>query len=180
MDEQQVTVVEAARQETIASACLGVVVMPVTLRDARRFIAEHHRHNVAPRGWLFGARLVAEGVTVGVGVASRPVARGLDDGRMVEITRLCLVSGAPKNAASRLYGALCRAAAALGYTRAVTYTLVSEAGTSVRASGFEPIAQLPARETWTPAEGVQRAQVDIFGETRRPQEAKVRWERALR
>lgn len=96
---------------------------PIALRRARAFVNEHHRHNVAPQGWLFGVQLVCGTETVGVGIAGRPIARMADDGRTVEITRLTLVEGAPKNAATRLYGALCRAAKALGYLRAITYTL---------------------------------------------------------
>lgn len=152
---------------------------PVTLREARRFVGEHHRHNVPPRGWLFGVRLAEEGETVGVGIASRPVARELQDGTTVEVVRLCVIAGAPKNVPSRLYGALCRASKALGYRRAVTYTLASEAGTSLLAAGFKPVAQLARREAWTPSEGVRRAQTNLFGEERRPAEAKTRWERAL-
>lgn len=152
---------------------------PITLREARRFIATHHRHNVAPRGWLFGVQYVFDGHTGGVGIASRPVARALDDGTTMEITRLCLVEGAPKNAASQLYGALCRAAQALGYRRAITYTLASEAATSVRAAGFVLDAELEARNAWTPQEGVNRRQQDLFGDERRPAEAKHRWVRHL-
>jgi hypothetical protein len=154
-------------------------VAPVTLREARRFVVEHHRHNGPPRGWLFGVQLIEAGDRIGVAIAGRPVARALDDGRTIEITRVCLISPAPHNAASRAYGALCRAALALGYLRAITYTLASERGSSLRASGFAPVADLNAREEWTPAEGVHRAQRDIFGEERRPTEPKVRWERAL-
>lgn len=97
----------------------------------------------------------------------------------MEIVRLCLRADAPKNAASRLYGALCRAAKALGYQRAFTYTLTSEVGTSLLASGFLPDAVLPEREKWSPAEGVKRSQVDLFGRVRRPVAAKRRWVRVL-
>lgn len=155
-----------------------LTIVPISLRDARAFIGQHHRHNIVPRGWLFGTSLELAGVRVGVGVASRPVARFLDDGRTVEITRLCLVEGAPRNAASRLYGALCRAAKALGYVRAVTYTLVTEVGTSLRAAGFAVVAEAPSGRRWsTPSR--PRTQRDLFGDERRPLEAKHRWERAL-
>ena len=51
-----------------------------------------------------------------------------------EVTRLC-TNGA-KNACSFLYGAAARAAAAMGYKRIITYTLESENGASLRASGW--------------------------------------------
>lgn len=153
--------------------------VPITLRAARRFVAEYHRHNGPPKGWRFGVALEAGGCRIGVGIASRPNGRGLDDGRTIEVMRLCLVEGAPKNSASRLYGALNRAAKALGYRRSVTYTLESEDGASLRAAGYTVVARLPAREEWTQSEGVKRYQRDIFGEERRPSEAKLRWERSL-
>lgn len=158
---------------------MNVEIVPITLREARRFVADHHRHNGPPRGWLFGLALESGGLRVGVAIAGRPIARALDDGRTVEITRLALLEGAPHNAASMAYGALCRAAAALGHRRAITYTLQTERGSSVLAAGFMPIEQLDARDEWTPAEGVKRAQRDIFGDERRPAAAKVRWERTL-
>jgi hypothetical protein len=120
---------------------------PITLLEARRFVTEHHRHNVAPRGWLFGIGLRKSGVLVGVGIASRPVARALDDGFTVEVSRVTVLEGI-NNACSRLYGAICRAAKALGYRRAVTYTLASEPGSSVMAAGFHREAELPARSGW--------------------------------
>lgn len=162
-----------------ANSGVRLSLVPITLREARRFIEQHHRHNTPPRGWLFGTALHLGDHRVGVGVASRPVARALDDGATIEITRLCLVEGAPRTAASRLYGALCRAADALGYRRAVTYTLQSERGTSLLASGFHQVAELNARPEWTPQEGVRRRQQNLFGESLRPTEPKVRWERAL-
>lgn len=50
------------------------------------------------------------------------------------ITRVA-TDGVP-NGCSMLYGALCRAGKALGYTEAWTYTLPDEPGTSLRAAGF--------------------------------------------
>jgi hypothetical protein len=42
-----------------------------------------------------------------------------------------------ENVCSMLYGALCRAGKALGYTEAWTYTLPHEPGISLRAAGFD-------------------------------------------
>jgi hypothetical protein len=152
-------------------------IRPVTLREARRFIGEHHRHNLPPRGWRFGVALWAGDRMVGVGVASRPVARGLEDGLTVEIIRTC--TDGTRNANSMIYGALCRAAKALGYRRAVTYTLAEESGASLRASGFTIDAELEGREAWVYSGGVSREQTDIFGNDRRPPGAKIRWTRRL-
>lgn len=72
--------------------------------------------------------------SLGVGVASRPKARLNCDGFTIEITRVA-TNGA-RNACSRIYGSLCRAAAAVGYRRAITFTRLDEPGSSLRASGF--------------------------------------------
>ena len=110
---------------------------PVTLRQAKEYIAEHHRHHQPPVGWKFGVGVEQDGQLVGVGVAGRPVSRHLDNGTILEITRCC--TDGTRNAASMVYGALRKAAKALGYTKIITYTLSSENGSSLKASGFKPI-----------------------------------------
>ena len=151
-------------------------IVPVTLADAKAFVARHHRHNKPPVGWLFGNGLEVNGVLAGVAVAGRPVARALDKPGHVEITRVCTLGD--KNANSKLYGAILRAAKALGYTRAYTYTLQSESGVSMRAVGFEVDAELRARPTWN-CNARRRVQTDLFGNEVRPAELKVRWVKDL-
>lgn len=87
-----------------------------------------------------------EGVLRGVAIVGRPVARHLDNGQTLEVTRSC-TDGAP-NANSMLYGAAWRAAKALGYTRLITYTQTGESGASLRAAGWRVIAERPARPGW--------------------------------
>ncbi|WP_345486006.1 XF1762 family protein, partial [Planotetraspora phitsanulokensis] len=53
-----------------------------------------------------------------------------------------------RNANSMLYGAAWRAARALGYVRAITYTQEGESGASLRASGWKPVAECPPRPGW--------------------------------
>jgi hypothetical protein len=151
-------------------------IVPVTLTDAKRFVGQFHRHNKPPVGWLFGNGLEIDGELVGVAVAGRPVARALDNGRSVEITRVC--TKGDKNANSKLYGAILRAASALGYERAYTYTLKSESGATMLAVGFTVDAELGERKTWNcPAR--QRVQTDLFGNETRPSEPKIRWIKLL-
>lgn len=153
--------------------------VPVTLAEARAFVNLHHGHNEAPVGWKWGAALALDGETVGVAMAGRPTARGLDQHRAIEITRCCLIEkGAYRNAASMLYGALCRAAAALGYLEAYTYTLEEEDAASVRASGFTLDARLDARPSWSTPSRL-RQDATLFGERVRPTGPKVRWRRTL-
>ncbi len=152
---------------------------PILRDEARAFVAEHHRHNGPPVSWLFGAALRDEaGTVVAVAMAGRPVARALADGRTIEVTRVCTLE--QRNAASRLYGALCRAAQALGYRRAITYNLATESGASLRAAGFRLAEQLPARSStgWAGA-GRGRYAQNLWGEAVLPAAPRNRWERDL-
>lgn len=149
---------------------------PVDLTDAKRFVAEHHRHNQPPVGWKFGVGL-SNGTDElrGVGIAGRPVNRNLADGVTVEITRVCTVGD--KNANSMMYAALCRAAKALGYRRAITYTLESESGASLRAAGFVPVGRVKAGRSWA-SSGRPRHDSTLWGDPILPDEDRIRWERA--
>lgn len=117
---------------------------------------------------------------VAVVTAGYPVARALNDGRTLEVNRVC-VNGEIRNANSALYGAIGRAAKALGWQRLVTYTLQTESGASLRGAGFEDVAYLDARGSWA-HDSKQRVAYDenLFGERRLAQnQAKIRWERML-
>lgn len=110
---------------------------PVTYAEACRFIADHHRHHLPPQGWKFGIAVNDGEKVVGVVTVGRPVARMLDNGLTLEVTRCC--TDGTKNAASMLYGAAWRAAKALGYKRIITYTLLEEPGTALKASGWKSV-----------------------------------------
>ena len=125
---------------------MSLTIAPITLRQAWAFVAQHHRHSKKVSGALFAVALLlalpstqAGDSLVGVAIAGRPKAGGLQDGRTLEIVRCCVLPGNP-NGCSMLYRALVRAGEALGYRRFVTYTLESEHGRSLRASGFTPTA----------------------------------------
>lgn len=156
---------------------MSLELRPMDLTPAKRYVAEHHRHNLPPVGWKFGVAAYVGDELVGVGMAGRPIGRGLEDGYTLEIIRTC-TDGYP-NACSMLYGALARAGKALGYRRCYTYTLASESGASLRAAGFERDAELPARSGWD-CDSRPRYEEDLFGNKRTPSaEAKVRWIRRL-
>lgn len=70
---------------------------------------------------------------MGVAIVGRPVARHLDDGYTLEVTRTAVKPGVA-NANSLLYGAAWRAAKALSYRRLVTYTQADESGVSLRGA----------------------------------------------
>jgi hypothetical protein len=150
---------------------------PCTISEARRFVGEKHRHNLPPQGGLFACKIVdKENVTRGVAIVGRPVARKLDDGYTAEITRCC--TDGVSNGCSMLYGATVRACRALGFKKVITYTLQKETGASLKASNWKKSAELPATKTWhSPSR--PRYQQDIFGNERRPADAKIRWEQVL-
>lgn len=126
---------------------MGLTLIPVPLAEAKAFIEVWHRHLKPPRGHKFSLGAAdTEGVLVAVAVVGRPVARGLDDGRTLEVNRLA--SDGTSNACSMLYAACWRASRALGYRRLVTYTRADETGASLRAAGWKPVATLPPREGW--------------------------------
>lgn len=142
--------------------------VPIDLDEANAYVARVHRHSKPVRGQKFSVAVAVRHGLRGVGIAGRPIARALQDGTTIEIYRVC-TDGA-RNACSRLYGACCRAAQALGYALAITYTLASESGASLRAAGFRPVADVKDRQWDCPSR--PRAERDLVGD-------KVRWERAL-
>ncbi len=110
---------------------------PITYPEACAFIRLHHRHHLPPQGWKFGIAVNADEHVVGVVTVGRPVARVLDDGYTLEVTRAC-TDGTP-HVASKLYAAAWRACRALGYRRLITYTLIEERGTSLKAAGWRAL-----------------------------------------
>jgi hypothetical protein len=110
---------------------------PIDFDEACRFIAEHHRHHLPPQGWKFGIAVNDGEKVVGVITVGRPVARMLDNGWTLEVTRCC--TDGTKNAPSMLYGAASRATFALGYKRLITYTLQTEPGTSLKSANWKQI-----------------------------------------
>jgi hypothetical protein len=147
--------------------------VPLTLQDARQFVGAHHRHSLPPRGHLFSIGLACDGQLIGCVIASRPVARALDDGRTIELTRLTTLG--QRNACSQLYGAACRAGAALGYERCITYTLESESGASLRAAGFA----IDGTATRAQRANPWRQKMQLWPDAA-PAVAKLRWQRILK
>jgi len=119
-----------------------MIIVPLTLREANAYVAQHHRHSNACRGMKFAIGASHENAIVGVAIVGRPVTRHLDDTWTLEVLRVT-TTGHP-NACSFLYGACWRAARTLGYRRLVTYTLKSEPGTSLKASGWRIVGEVKA------------------------------------
>lgn len=111
--------------------------IPVSFRYAADYVNYLHRHNVAPQGHKFSIALQSvEGWTVGVMIASEPKARHQNDGYTLELNRCC---SDPRyhNVCSALNGKAVRMGREIGYTRFISYTLLSESGITLKAVGFK-------------------------------------------
>jgi hypothetical protein len=156
-------------------------IVPLELREANAFVAEHHRHHKPVQGHRFSIGAVdAEGRLVGAATVGRPVARKTDAKVTVEVTRL-VTDGTP-NACSFLYSAAARVAKALGYRHIQTFILEEEPGTSLKATGWE-FEQSSAGGQWKHPATCQCSQFCIEGKVRRtdqPLQPKQRWGKKLK
>lgn len=146
---------------------------PCTITDANKIVGKWHRHNRPTQGGLFAVAVASDEVVVGVAIVGRPNGRMAQDGFTCEILRVA--TDGTYNACTKLYGACCRAAKALGYRKVLTKTLLSEPGTSLKASGFEEIGRTGDETTWD-REARVRPDVDLFGHEMRPTGPKRRWQ----
>lgn len=145
---------------------MSVSVVPLTLTEAKSYVARVHRHHQAPQGGLFAIGAAVGDEIVGCVIVGRAVSRVLDaDPYTCEVTRLA--SDGSKNACSLLYAAAWRAARAMGYRRLITYTLKTEPGSSLRAVGFKVVGEVTKRSWDTPS----RPRVD-----KDERQERLRWE----
>lgn len=140
-------------------------IVPCELDEANAFVAEHHRHHGPVVGHKFSLAVADGDRIVGVAIVGRPCSRYLQNGYTLEVTR-CATDGT-RNACSILYAACWRAARAMGYRRLITYTLLSESGGSLNASGWTAIG-VTKEQSW---DRPSRPRVD-----KHPTQAKIRWE----
>lgn len=154
---------------------MALELVPMSLTEARAFIALHHRThkrlNVIARFAVGAAR---DRDVVAAAITGNPKARALQDGWTAEVVRVCSIDARPAGdhascACSMLYAASWRAARALGFRRAVTYTLPSDGGVSLRAAGWTLVGEAGGG-SWSRRE---RPRVDEH-----PTQVKLRWERA--
>jgi hypothetical protein len=128
---------------------MSLSLQPVTFDEACRFVELHHSHHQPPQGHRFSIGVNDGEKVVGVVITGRPIPRAFDDGWTAEITRCC--TDGTKNAASKLYASAWRAARAMGYRRVITYTLIEEDGTCLKAAGFRIVGQTKGGSWNTPA-----------------------------
>jgi len=143
---------------------------PIDWEEACIFIGENHRHHLPPQGWKYGIAVNDGEKIVGVVTVGRPVARHLQDGWTLEVTRCC--TDGTKHACSMLYAAAWRAAKAMGYKRLLTYTLDTESGISLRAAGWVNVSEILGEKSGGGSWSVpSRPRVD-----KHPTQMKIRWE----
>ena len=118
---------------------MALELSPITLTEANDFVGRLHRNHKPVVGHKYSIAVNDGDEVVGVAIVGRPVSRHLDNGWTLEVNRCC--TDGTKNACSILYGAAWRAAKALGYKRLITYTLQSEGGASLRATGWKLIGE---------------------------------------
>jgi hypothetical protein len=122
----------------------GLELRPVDLKTAKEFVAKHHRHNRPPVGWKWGHAVYNGHELVAVAMVGRPVARMIDHETTVEVNRLCVDPNLARalvwNACSMLYAEARREAKRRGYSKVVTYTLETEAATTLKAVGWKRAA----------------------------------------
>lgn len=147
---------------------MGLELVPIDLATANDFVRRLHRHSKPTVSHKVSVGVQLDGVLRGVAIAGRPVSRVLDDGWTIEVYRVC--TDGTRNACTKLYAAACLSAKGQGYRKAITYTLECEPGTSVRAAGFQAVAEVKDRQWDCPSR--PREERDLIG-------GKVRWERSL-
>ena len=157
-------------ERDLKAQIVGLHLQPLTLKEACRFVDDHHSHHRAPQGGLFAIG-VNDGEKIrGVIIVGRPVARMLQDGWTAEVTRCC--TDRTPHVASKLYAAAWRTARAMGYKRLITYTLASEVGTSLRAAGYLEIGRTGGGSWNRPKCGRPRIDTHPIGQ-------KTLWERTF-
>lgn len=102
-----------------------LMAVPLSRKEANEYISQNHRHHGPTQGDKFRIGACDEGKLVGVVQVGRPVARNLDNGKTLEVTRLC--SDGTREVCSFLYARAARVAKELGYERIITYILESRA-----------------------------------------------------
>lgn len=146
-----------------------LVLHPVSIKEAERFVARLHRRRPGEAGKRFfavGVSIEGEDEPRGVAIVGPPTARMLEDGWTAEVVRCC--TDGTVNACSMLYRAAWRAARALGYTCLLTYTEPDEGGGSLRTAGFRVVGQTKEHKSGWDRPGRPRVSAQ-------PEQAKIRW-----
>lgn len=159
---------------------MSLEISPISLKEANAFVEELHRHHSKVQGHKFSICAKFGDKVVGVAIIGRPVSRYLDDGKTLEVTRLC--TDGTYNACSFLYARCAKIAKDMGYSKIITYILQSELGTSLKASGWmcEGEAGGGNWDCQSRPRYLIENQMSLFPQKEKyPTEKKVRWSKEL-
>jgi hypothetical protein len=109
-------------------------VRPWTVKQGKPWVQRVHRHLPSINGAKWCVRAQRGGEVVGAALVG-PAARLLGQDTL-EVLRVAVLADQP-HVCSLLYGACSRAARAMGAENLVTYTLLDEPGTSLKAAGWK-------------------------------------------
>jgi hypothetical protein len=123
--------------------------VPLNLKESNEFVAKYHRHHDPVYRDKFRVGCTKGGMLVGVANVGRPVSRNLDNGKTLEVTRLCTTG--EKDVCSFLYSRCARIAKEMGYSKIITYILESEPGVSLKAAGWHKEADIKGHTWNTPS-----------------------------
>ena len=146
-------------------------IVPTTLKQANGLVSQIHRHHKPVVGHRFSLACYDDDRLCGVVICGRPVARMIDHTKVLEISR-CATDGT-KNAISKLYSSVCRAAAAMGFEKVQTYTLPEEGGSSMKACGFTFVGEAGGGD-WNHGEKSHKNR-----RTDQPMGVKWKWEKSF-
>lgn len=119
---------------------------PMRIWEADQFVKLFHRHNKMSGNGKFAFGVMHNSELVGVAICGRPRSRHLDDGKTLEVYRVC-TCGFP-NAVSFLYSRSKRIGQLLGYSTFITYTLMAESGSSLRAINGRVTKEVMHKKQW--------------------------------
>jgi hypothetical protein len=145
--------------------------IPLTLRESNKFVKEHHRHSKECRGHRFSIGAIFKENLVGVAIIGRPINRYLDNRFTAEILRNCVLETAPKGTCSFLYAKAIQVWQAQGGKKILTYTLITEPGSSLKAVNFHAAAKTQLfKNGWTNRKNRSNEYLKI---------QKIRWEKTV-
>ena len=152
--------------------------IPVSLKEASDYVDKNHRHHSHAIRDKFRVGAEVDGELVGIVQVGRPLSRYLDDGKTLEVLRLCTTGG--KNVCSFLYSRAARIAKELGYKKIITNILQSETGRSLLASGWHCEEQNAGGGSWNVPSRPRDAQLSLIPTKQKyPTEKKQRWAKNL-
>lgn len=154
----------------------------ISLKDANAYVHQYHRHHDTLPCHKFSIAVYEGGVLHGVAIVGRPLSRFLDDGKTLEVLRLC--TDGTRNACSKLYSQCAKAGEVLGYDKIITYILESENGASLKASGWTMEDDHCGGMDWSKCTRSrlreENKQLSFVPKKEVPKEYKKRWCKVLR